>query len=929
MEITALTSWSYLKRLPGKSGPRSSNLWLPTWVHSCDTAGVMRNLCSEWIPDSVKNATNLQDKLDRFSVFIAYVHDIGKFSADFIRKISTGKNTTELPQNIIENLRKINVLDDSYNFTESYSHAFLGAMIFEKLSEEFPVPKGIPAVVAAHHGKPLKSNEMNYNSDCTINLYGRKGENGDLAQIYRKLWLEWLNFSLKQAGYSHPSELPTPDVKTQMLLCGLLVMADWIASNTSYFPLIGEDDSGENLDFVKRADTAWKNLNLQAGWMPGTLTMDDEAFMDRFNFLPNSVQREFMQAVQESVEPGIFILEAQMGVGKTEAALCGAELLSEKKNSGGIFFGLPTQATANGIFPRVLAWSEKQADEVKLAVRLAHGMAALNKDYQDLFEQSHSNYTDETGGLVVHSFFSGRKQALMANIVVGTVDQLLMMALKQKHVMLRHLGISGKIVIIDECHAYDAYMNQYLDRALCWLGQYGVPVIILSATLPLKRRRELIEAYLNVKNIKDELWSKNCGYPLLTWTDGEKVCQRALETDADEKTVTLHRLQDENNLSDLLREKLSGGGCAGVIVNTVKRAQMIAELLRKNLMDKTVILAHANFLATDRAEREEELCALLGKKSTPEQRNNLIVVGTQVLEQSLDIDFDFMVTDLCPMDLLLQRLGRLHRHTFRNAERPLLLKDAECYVMGAGDVLDGGAKAVYNEWLLYRTRELLPDRITMPADIPNLVQDTYQDPDFSKEQADATDGTAEILWDDFILNQKSKKKRADAFKLGMPKKCGTINGMLDTLLPTASFDNEKTMEERVEAAVRDGEPSISVLVMICYKDTEEIGFLPWHNNGQRFPASSLPYEEICKEIARQQLHLPAVFSKGCNIRKTIDELEDKTRSLAVWQQSRWLKGELFLLLDENCEASLSGYSLRYDWKIGLTYTKDSAENSED
>lgn len=459
MEMTAFPSWSFLRWLPGKTGPQKSNLWLPTWVHLCDTASVMRNLCSEWIPDSVRNAANLKDDLDRFSFFVAFVHDIGKFSSDFIHKISTSRNTTELPPDVKENLRRIDVFNDSYTFTNSYSHGFLGARIFEELSDEFPVPKGIRAIVAAHHGKPLEANEMNRNRDCTINLYGQKGESGDLAQIWRKLWLEWLDFSLKQAKYTHSSELPVPDVKTQMLLCGLLIMADWIASNTAYFPLIEADDTGENLDLEKRADTAWRKLGLPEGCMPGTFNMDDEAFRNKFNFLPNSVQRAFIQAASDSLEPGIFILEAQMGVGKTEAALCGAEILSARKNSGGIFFGLPTQATANGIFPRVLDWSEKQAKEITMAVRLAHGMAELNQYYNDLFEQSHSNYTDETGGLVVHSFFSGRKQALMANMVVGTVDQLLMMALKQKHVMLRHLGISGKIVIIDECHAYDAYMN--------------------------------------------------------------------------------------------------------------------------------------------------------------------------------------------------------------------------------------------------------------------------------------------------------------------------------------------------------------------------------------------------------------------------------------------------------------------------------------
>lgn len=907
MELRSLTSWQFMRLLPGKANHTKSNLWLPTWVHLCDTAGVMRHLCAEWLPDSIRNAVNIGDDFDSLCAFLAYIHDIGKFSADFIYKISP-----ELPLTVKENLLQTDLRMDSCGFSNSYTHGFLGA----KILESFSLPKEIYSVVAAHHGKPLKAHELGPNNDCTVNLYGHSGENSLFAQTWRTLWMEWLDFSLNRAGYKQLSELPKPDMHTQMLLCGLLIMADWIASNTYYFPLIDADDTGEHLDLSERVYAAWKNLNLPSGWLPGAFIMDNDEFKSRFGFLPNTVQSAFIQAIHNSVEPRIYILEAQMGVGKTEAALCGAELLSARKNSGGIFFGLPTQATANGIFPRIIEWSRHQADEIKLAVRLAHGMAELNEDYQELFEQSHSNYSEESEGLVVHSFFSGRKQALLANMVVGTVDQLLMMALKQKHVMLRHLGMAGKIVIVDECHAYDAYMNRYLDRALCWLGEYKVPVIILSATLPEKRREELIGSYLKRKIGKDEPWKKNRGYPLLTWTDGEEVCQEVIKAGTAEKTVAIHKLPDENGLTHLLKCKLAEGGCAGVIVNTVNRAQTIAQLIRTDMPDKRVILIHAHFLMPDRAEKEHELLSLIGKNSTAEQRNNLIVVGTQVLEQSLDIDFDLMVTDLCPMDLLLQRMGRLHRHTKRNAERPPLVRDAECYVMGTADEPEGGSKAIYGEWLLYRTRQLLPNQIVLPTDIPNLVQDTYEEPDASADEA------AMNLWNDFKEKQVIKQSKADAFKLREPNRRGGITGILDTEFPDDSSESDKSREERAQAAVRDGEPSVPVLVMIRYSDSEEIGFLPWRNDGRRLTASAVPCEADCREIARQQLRLPAVFSKEYTVRKTISELEEITRAIAPWQQSHWLKGELFLLLDENMNTSLSGYNIHYNAEMGLIYRKE-------
>ena len=175
----------------------------------------------------------------------------------------------------------------------------------------------------------------------------------------------------------------------------------------------------------------------------------------------------------------------------------------------------------------------------------------------------------------------------------------------------------------------------------------------------------------------------------------------------------------------ILEINLASGGCAGVILNTVSRAQKCASELRERGWD--VLLLHSHFIATDRATLEQEILQRIGRDSQSTDRNRLVVVGTQVLEQSLDIDFDVLVTDLCPMDLLLQRIGCLHR----KSNRPRLenLRTPRCYVIGAGEKeLDRGSRAVYGDWLLLRTRSLLPDRIVIPSQIPNLVQETYGDP---------------------------------------------------------------------------------------------------------------------------------------------------------------------------------------------------------
>ena len=255
-------------------------------------------------------------------------------------------------------------------------------------------------------------------------------------------------------------------------------------------------------DYPARVDRAWEKLALPFPWEAQPGIADPQEFAVRFGFAPNAVQRAVLEAVDTAAEPGILILEAQMGVGKTEAALAAAEIMASRFGLGGVFFGLPTQATANGIFPRLLGWADTQSEEtLPQAIKLAHGMAELNECYLRLQGRGVQLEEDaqEEHQVQVHQWFRGNKQALLANFVIGTVDQLLLAALAQKHVMLRHLGLAGKVVIIDECHAYDTYMNCYLDRALEWLGWYKVPVILLSATLPARRRTELVEAYRQKK----------------------------------------------------------------------------------------------------------------------------------------------------------------------------------------------------------------------------------------------------------------------------------------------------------------------------------------------------------------------------------------------------------------------------------------------
>jgi len=520
-------------------------------------------------------------------------------------------------------------------------------------------------------------------------------------------------------------------------------MVDWIASDENLFPL-------ENLERPREvaseiyAQNAWKKLQFLPRWGVGDSwqrLLVNDYFQLRFNQLgnvsPRPLQTEAVGIANELSEPGIMVIEAPMGEGKTEAALLAAEIMASKTGRKGLFFALPTQATADGLFPRILEWI-KTLDQKKHPITLAHGKAKFNEEYKGLTKLSSKlNIMDDLGDLkyseynaVVHEWFLGRKRGILADFAVGTVDQVLMVALRQRHLALRHLGFIDKVVVIDECHAYGAYMSHYLEMALQWLGAYGVPVIVLSATLPAEKRKTVVEAYLNKKLDESEKFGIR-SYPLITYSDGDKVFFKEIETSGRNTEIQLQFLsrEEEKDLPRLLKECLSDGGYVGIIQNTIKRARETVNNILKEFDEENVELFHAQFFIRERIRKEKKIRDKLGPtKNRPP--GVFIVIGTQVLEQSLDIDFDLLITDIAPIDLIIQRIGRLHRHERKN--RPPKLRTAKCFVLGVYEengrpIFDSDSEIIYKKYLLMSTFARLKEvkTISIPEDIPDLVQDVY------------------------------------------------------------------------------------------------------------------------------------------------------------------------------------------------------------
>lgn len=893
-----------------KTTENDENLWLPLIVHMIDTKNVINWLYNHWLGEGQRDflATDLApEQMQQLVNFLGYIHDIGKATPAFQLKQSYNHNE-DLDQSLIEKLLRngFDKLDelDLQNIRQT-PHALAGEAILENLG----LNETIGAIIGGHHGKPQDFLVVHDSiNDYTANFW-QSDTNRFLQNNWQKVQKELVNFGLHACGYKKIEDVPSVKQPQVVILEGLVIMADWIASceywnddfDIPMFTLIPLDQGFNDLDMTKRYQNAILNWLENDSWIPNSVTNIDRLFEKRFGFKPYLLQKEIFNAVKNTTDPGIFIIEAPMGIGKTEIALSSTEQLAFKTGRNGLFFGLPTQATSNAMFSRVDNWLKNiaKSQNINLPIKLMHGKAEFNDEFEKL---PSARNIESRGAVVINSWFSGKK-SILNNFTIGTIDQLLLMGLKQKHLFLRHLGLSGKIVIIDEVHAYDTYMNSYLIKALEWLGTYHVPVIALSATLPAERRQKLIKAYVKGKYgkarelIAPNNWEKEQSYPLLTYLDGKKLIQKSDFSlqNTPQKVINIIRFNgNDQELIQKIESEIQNGGVAGVIVNTIKRAQTLAKLVSKNI---PVLVTHSAFLAPDREEKEKYLQKIIGKNAN--RPNKMIVIGTQVLEQSLDIDFDVLFTDIAPMDLILQRIGRLHRHSI---PRPVHLEKPKTYICGIDSFGDYGEsnEFIYEKYLLMKTDYFLSEQITLPDDISSLVQKVY---------SSATDDQIPNLKEakiDFLDAQERLRKKARVFQIKPPtmRKNKTIHGWLDSGQPGIDLN-----ENRAQAAVRDIKETIEVILI---KHTKQGDFLL---NGRKIDENV-----SSKEIARQIIRLP--YAVTVNIDKAINDLEDVTmKNYPEWQDDIWLTGSLVLPLDEQNNVVFDGWQLHYSSLLGLSYEK--------
>lgn len=930
-----------------KSWPRDGReveSWLPLWRHLDDTGDVAGLLWDQWL--SVGSRTLLADALDgdadvarRLLVWLAGVHDIGKATPAFavqVPRLSDRMVTAGLKHT------GTTLMDRS-----RLRHEVAGAAILDRWLQSRSslgrFDRGqLTDVVAGHHGTyPME--RVVREAPSLPHLIGV----GPWEEVQD--WL--LDRAAARAGldFGDPrwSKLCVPQA-AQTLLTGVVVMADWIAS--------GEDVELFDIDDVPsvpaplpgpdaRVLRAWAEVNLGRRWVPRPSDDDAERFTDRFPAIggnPRPVQVLVAEQARTMAAPGLMIIEAGVGVGKTEAALMAVETLAARCGSSGCLLALPTQTTSNAMFSRMLRWLERLPDGDGIgtqSVALAHGKVALNDELRDVRLgrwRSGAIFEDDDPRLtpVVVPWTQGRRRSVLSAFVVATIDQVLFAALRARHTTLRHLALAGKVLVIDEVHAADVYMSAFLERALEWLAAAGTPIILMSATLPAERRIALYVAYERgrrarlglepddgrVRAVSAERLGGDIGYPsvVVTSDDGPRVT--TLPPSDHGRSVLLHRLDDDlDSLAALLDERLAEGGCAVVIRNTVRRAQEAGRFLTDRFGVDAVTVCHAGFLAADRAAKDARLLREFGPPGPATERPaKSIVVATQVVEQSLDVDFDLMVSDVAPVDLILQRLGRLHRHE-RGAARPARLRDATCFVTGVDWTapvprFDPGARAVYGSWLLFCGLAVLWEHLSggpvlLPDDIARLVQAAYaEDVDMPAEWRER----AETARSRFASAEAERRRRAEDFGLSPVREHGTpLYGSDRFSVGTVDEDDPKG-----QACVRDSGDSIEAAVLQHSGGVDRIPDWVAYDGDRALPLRDHEVPgSLARVLARCTLRLPYTLTRPGQIDVVLDDLLHE--EFLGWDRTPLLKYQIPLVLDDDRRAVIAGHVLEYDERYGL------------
>lgn len=701
------------------------------------------------------------------------------------------------------------------------------------------------------------------------------------------------------------------------LVSAIVSVADWLGSDEKNFPYESEYLP---LDVYARHSLQHARYALlRAEWKTAP-TMPQFDFESVFGFAPRDAQQEVSNTLAKVPLPALAIIEAPMGSGKTEAAIAVYAQWAKAAGHSGLYVAMPTTATSNQMHTRVADFLSTQFGK-DIEPLLVHSQALL----RDAPAEGESVEEDDEGyESIAQAWFLPRKKSLLAPFGVGTVDQALMSVLQTKHFFVRLLGLSHKVIIFDEVHAYDAYMSELFEWLLIWLRELNVSVIVLSATLPEKTRQRLVQAFAGKNTVvppKD--------YPRLTFTISDGKVDAIELTPPKAEPLHFDWIdRDEARIIERLADELHEGGCAVVICNTVTRAQNLYKTLsnrtEKLCDDENLTLFHARFPMAWRDEIERTVLAKFGpakdkSKPNPDRPPKAIVIATQVVEQSLDLDFDVMVSDHAPIDLLLQRAGRLQRHAINNPRKHpfrLLIAAPE---IDADGVPMFTRRDVYDAYVLLRSwsvlNQIAAKQIVLPTDLPTLIEQVYGDDEPTDEPKLLTalaKAKEEMAQDE--LEERVKARKRLIVKPDNEDLLWGDNAALE--------EDDPSVHETFQALTRGDRPGISV---VCLHQVNGQLLLEPDEPSTVFDLSQKMEKTMIRELARHAVNVrhpdPAVehFLLAEPDDAQVKAILKKWKKVAALRYHR-----VAIFKDGACPLKGTGYIMRLNKKdkLGLRIEKE-------
>ena len=660
--------------------------------------------------------------------------------------------------------------------------------------------------------------------------------------------------------------------KLSWLLAAITVISDWLGSNEQFFPFCSK--SMELSEYW--ANYALANAEKAVATLPKRSSITPfKGIKNLFPFIakPTPLQQQALSCQLTNIGPELFIMEDVTGAGKTEASMILAHRLMAAGKAHGIYIGMPTQATANGIYQRTaqIYGQLYQADSHPSLV-LAHGASYMNPTFtqtiinlDNISQQKYLNNDNSASSECNEWFVDTRKKSLLAEVGVGTLDQALMAVMPFKHQSLRLLGLRHKLLILDEVHAYDSYMVKLLESLLHYHASQGGSAIILTATLPFFLREKLLNAFYSGLTSTPSSLTVNTDlpFPLFTQLNQKSLVEQAIETrDEVKRQVKIDWIDNINSGIEKIKKAIEQGKIICWIKNSVADAISLYQQIKQNLhLDtKQILLFHSRFAYCDRLAIEQKTIEWAGKTSNNTIRSAKIIIATQVIEQSLDLDFDEMISDIAPIDLLIQRAGRLQRHvrdkhgniksaTHQNQPRdernpPILTVFAPTWQDDPSeDWLDNpefrNTKYVYaNHAYLWFTQRVLRERgvITMPEEARLLIEAVY------RHDLEPPEGLQEAFY------------KALGEQLGQSSQAKSIILNFNKCYSREQFNGE--WDKEIEVSTRLSKDNIDL-------------YLAYQQDGKVIPYCS------SNEYAWEQSHVTISASKWARVKKAVPQLDEQ------------------------------------------------------